>query len=182
MNQAPPQISPLRLVLHLTFIDLCVTYIDLPLHVDVSWLSNVVPSFSLCSDHHTTHTHKPLSRHIHHLMFYPGWRNARQRCRTADGAVRRLAPIPPCGAKEVACIVVAAFRKGGRGGLRGRRGPRPSPPLLPPRLPPFWVRVLRTVVSHTVWAGGGDHSAKRTPPGRPGGRQGGGEARVQPVA
>ena len=38
--------------------------------------------------------HKPLSRHIHHLMVYPGWRNARQRCRTADGAVRRLAPIP----------------------------------------------------------------------------------------
>ena len=44
--------------------------------------------------------HKPLSRHIHHLMFYPGWRNARQRCRTADGAVRRLAPIPPCGARR----------------------------------------------------------------------------------
>ena len=38
--------------------------------------------------------HKPLSRHIHHLMFYPGRRNARQRCRTADGAVRQLAPIP----------------------------------------------------------------------------------------
>ena len=40
-----------------TFIDLCVRCVDLPLHVDVSWLRNVVPSFSLCSDHHTAHTH-----------------------------------------------------------------------------------------------------------------------------
>ena len=105
------------------------------------------------------------------------------RCRAADGAVLRLAPIPPCGAKEVACIVVAAFRKGGRGGLRGRRGPRPSPPpLLPPRLPLFWVRVPRIVVSHTwLWVGGGDHGAKRTPPGNLG-QQGGKEASMQPVA
>ncbi len=29
----------------------------MPLHVDVSWLCNVVPSFSLCSDHHTAHRH-----------------------------------------------------------------------------------------------------------------------------
>ena len=49
--------KPFRLVLHLTFIDLRVRCVDLPLHVDVSWLRNVVPSFSLCSDHHTTHTH-----------------------------------------------------------------------------------------------------------------------------
>ena len=33
------------------------THLGLPLHVDVSSLHNVVPSFSLCRNHRTAHTH-----------------------------------------------------------------------------------------------------------------------------
>ena len=70
--------------------------------------------------------HKPLSRHIHHLMFYPGWRNARQRCRTADGAVRRLAPIPlelphPGGLPHLRRGESEALPPGGVGGSGGLR-------------------------------------------------------------
>ena len=72
--------------------------------------------------------HKPLSRHIHHLMFYPGWRNARQRCRTADGAVRRLAPIPPCGARRSPVLLW-------RHSVRGREARRAARPEHPPPLP-----------------------------------------------
>ena len=63
-------------------------------------------------------------------MVYPGWRNARQRCRTAYGAVRRLAPIPPCGEDGGRLYSCGGIRTGGKRGARGRRGPRTlSPPL-----------------------------------------------------
>ena len=66
------------------------------------------------------------------------------------------------------------------GGARGPRGAARPETLPPPSLPPFWVRVLRTVVSHRQWVGGGDHGAKRTPPGNLEADKGGKEASVQP--
>ena len=114
--------------------------------------------------------HKPLSRHIHHLMFYPGWRNARQRCRTADGAVRRLVPIPPCGERRSPVLLWRRSVKGkgaGSGRPGGRQGPKPPPS----HKPPCSGCVFRApLVSHTVRAGRRDHGAKRTTPGKPGGK------------
>ena len=72
--------------------------------------------------------HKPLSRHIHHLMFFffvtqVGARPD-TRCRTADGAVRRLAPIPlelphPGGLPHLRRGESEALNPGGVGGSGG---------------------------------------------------------------
>ena len=38
--------------------------------------------------------HKPLSRHIHHLMFYPGWRNARHTVQDRGRGGSAISPHP----------------------------------------------------------------------------------------
>ena len=84
---------------------------------------------ALCLQAYCLLTTNPLSRNIHHHMFFT--RSAQ--CPTHGAGPRTgqfcVSPHPPpCGAMEVACIVVAAFRRG----REARRAARPEhPPPLP---------------------------------------------------
>ena len=104
--------------------------------------TNRLPGGLLCACGHTCPLTAMLKPPSTTTSFY-GWRNARDGAVTERGC-SAFSPLPPCGGEEVACTVVAAFRKGkGAGEREARRAAGPETPPFP-QTPLFRVRVLRT--------------------------------------
>ena len=143
---------------------------------------------ALCLQAYCLLTTNPLSRNIHHLMFFFSQVGAMPatRCRTADGAVRRLAPIPPpCGEDGGRLYSCGGIRKGGKRGARGRRGPRTlSLPLFYSQDKPCSGCVVCALWSPTHGCGWAGETKVRSARHQGSWRQKGGkkEASMQPVA